>query len=487
MTIKPNTDGRTSVAEFKYKAMMREIIDRIERGQLSGKLMSVRALARQKQLGVSTIVQAYHELERLGWIVTMPKRGYFVASRQQSTPPNYGRQINRVIAGLTLDKAVQYSFNDSTILPLSCTAPSTVIDNELLLNQLHKKALSKRPYRLLMQDPIEGIPALRQAICHHLATSEQLFTQAQVLITNGRQDGLLLALTAAKALAQPIAVESPMSFYFQAILKQLNADVIEVPMQASYQDELTLLSAAYQSQSFATYLVNPNFADPTGRVLTRSEKCQLIDWAVQHKVTLIEYDRGELYFGSERPVTLASLVGRSQCRVICIGDFYDTISPSISLGYLLCINTFDECQFAKQTVAEEPSLVLQYMVQEMMTSGRYKKLLGQLRTQMHVNYTATMALLEPHLASFTDDQLYISQPSGGPCIWFQLPINLSSQVLWNKMIEKKLSIAPGMMFSVNGRYDNYFRITFALPWTDAMAKGMSLLGEVIAEYITLQA
>jgi DNA-binding transcriptional MocR family regulator len=99
----------------------------------------------------------------------------------------------------------------------------------------------------------------------------------------------------------------------------------------------------------------------------------------------------------------------------------------------------------------------------MMTSGRCKKWLGQLRTQMHLNYIATMALLEPHLARLTDDQLYISQPSCGPCIWFQLPVNLSSQALWNKVIEKKLSIAPGIMFSVNGRYDNYFRITFALP------------------------
>jgi DNA-binding transcriptional MocR family regulator len=74
----------------------------------------------------------------------------------------------------------------------------------------------------------------------------------------------------------------------------------------------------------------------------------------------------------------------------------------------------------------------------MMKSGRCQKLLGQLRTQMHLNYTATMALLEPHLARLTDDQLYISQPSCGPCIWFQLPANLSSQALWNKVIEKIL-------------------------------------------------
>ena len=61
--------------QFKYRSIVDEIIMLIERGQLLGKLTSVRALARQKQLGVSTVVQAYHELERLGWIEAKPKMG----------------------------------------------------------------------------------------------------------------------------------------------------------------------------------------------------------------------------------------------------------------------------------------------------------------------------------------------------------------------------------------------------------------------------
>ncbi|PKG58865.1 PLP-dependent aminotransferase family protein [Shewanella sp. GutDb-MelDb] len=472
------------MAAFKYRKVVDEIMTAIEQGQLTGKLMSVRTFAKQRQLGISTIMQAYHELERLGWVVAKPKRGYFVVSRVNAKPPNYGRQINRVLAGLTLDRAVQYSFNDDDILPLSCTAPSTVIDPELLLNQLHKKALAKRPYKLWMQDPIEGVAAFRQAICQHLLRSQQVFNYEQVLITNGRQEGLMLALIAAKALQQPIAVESPMSFYFQTMLKQFNADVVEIPMQADYQDELALLSSAYESQSFTTYLVNPNFADPTGRVLSNSEKLQLIEWAEKHHVTLIEYDRGELYFGSERPVTIASLVcEQSSCRVICIVDFYDTISPTISLGYLLCINSFDECQFAKQTVAEEPSILLQHMVQEMMDSGRYHKHLTALRSQIQQNYSATMALLRPHLATITATPFYLSQPSGGPCIWFQLPADLTSQALWYKVIDNKLSIAPGAMFTLDSRYDNYFRITYALPWNEEMENGIGLLGQIIAEYV----
>jgi len=470
--------------QFKYRSIVDEIIMLIERGQLLGKLTSVRALARQKQLGVSTVVQAYHELERLGWIEAKPKMGYFVVARPQVVELNYGRQVNRVIASLELDQAVQYSFNDPDILPLSCTAPSTVIDPEILLNQLHRKALTKRPYKLWMQDPIEGVAEFRQAICRHLASSQQVFDHQQVLVTNGRQEGLLLALTAAKALKQPIAVESPMSFYFQTMLKQFSADVIEVPMQTHYQDELDLLSDAYKSQPFATYLVNPNFADPTGRVLSVDDKLQLIEWAEQRGVTLIEYDRGELYFGHYRPATLASLVDKkSPCRVISIGDFFDTVSPTISLGYLLCINTFDECQFAKQTIAEEPSIVLQYMMQQMMESGQYQKLLRQLRSQIQANYSEALALLSPALAVVENKQFYISQPSGGPCLWFRLPDGLSSEVLWHKVIEHKLSIAPGVMFSLNQRYDNYFRVTFALPWNKEMINGFKLLGQLVAEYM----
>ena len=473
------------MAEFKYRKIVDELIRAIELGVISAKeegdkLHSVREYAKMKDVGVSTVIQAYHELERLGWIYAKPKCGYFVCSREDIKQPDYGRKVNRVHAGQELASAVQYSFNDPDILPLSCTAPSTVIDNELVLNRLHRQVVKHRPYKLMMQDPIEGIADLREEICRHLLRSGQVFSQQQVLVTNGRQEGLLLALTATQAIGKTLAVESPVSFYFQAMLKQFNVDVIEVPMQGKYGDELELLSLAYQSQPFDTYLVNPSFADPTGRLLSNEDKLALIDWAVAHHVTLIEYDRSELYFGGIRPVTIASLVNEvSPCRVISIGDFYDTISPSISLGYLLCINTFDACLFAKQTVAEDPGIALQHMVTNLLSSGEYQKLLFKLREQIRYNYQKTKSLL----AAILGDSLYISQPDGGPCLWFKLPDGLSSETLWAKVLESKLSIAPGAMFSFNHSYEDYFRITYALPWDEKMEHGIIRLGEIIRDYI----
>jgi len=77
----------------------------------------------------------------------------------------------------------------------------------------------------------------------------------------------------------------------------------------------------------------------------------------------------------------------------------------------------------------------------------------------------------------------MSQPEGGPCLWFKLPLGLSSETLWAKVIESKLSIAPGAMFSFNHSYDDYFRITYALPWDEKMESGMLRLAEIIMDFI----
>ncbi|NRD75712.1 PLP-dependent aminotransferase family protein [Shewanella sp. VB17] len=473
------------MAEFKYLNIVDEMIRAIESGIFSDKtgrhkLTSLRCYAKNKGVGVSTVSQAYIELEKQGWIYSEPKKGYFVALKKESKQPDYGRKINRVHAQLDLANAVQYSFNDPDILALSCTAPSTVINQELLLNRLHKQVIRQRPYKLMMQTPIEGIVELRHEICRHLLRSGQVFSKDQVLVTNGRKEGLLLALAAAKTIGKTVAVESPVSFFFQTVLTQLNSDVIEVPMQENYTDELVLLTKAHKIQCFDTYLVNPNFADPTGRVLSVEDKQSLIEWANEHDVTLIEYDRGELSFGPSRPVTIASLVTQAQpCKVISIADFFDTISPAISLGYLLCINTFLSCQFAKQTMAEEPNIALQYMVTNVMSSGEYHTLVGKLRALMSVNYLKMKNLMKTVLA----DAIYMSQPSGGPSIWCKLPASYSSENLWGYVIKEKVSIAPGAMFSFDKRYDSYFRITFALPWDEKMEQGILRLAEVINAYL----
>lgn len=478
------------MSDFIYRKISDEIIQAINSGILhkGEKLDSVRKLAKKREIGVSTASHVYAELEKSGWIYAIEKKGYYVAniaSQHVTTDvQSYGDSFlsYKELAKLPLANALQYSFNDPNILPLSCTAPSTVIDAETILNQLHRKVIKRRPYRMLMQDPIEGIQPLREEIAKYYLSSGQIIPYKDILITNGRKDGLITAIQALKLQNSCIAIEAPSSFFFQSLIQQYNFKTTAIPMQADFANELTLLDKAFQAEKFSAYLFNPNFNDPTGRVLTTKEKKQLIAWAEKNEVALIEYDRSELHFSSQRPKSVSSLLtSNSTCKVISIVDFYDTVSAAISLGYIICKNTYEQSLFAKQINSEEPSISLQYMILEMLQSGRYQKFVDKVRRQLSIQCTQMLYALKAQVG----DLVILNDPEGGPCLWIGLPDGYSSKDLWHYLIRYNLAIAPGCMFINAIEFDNYFRVTYGLPWDDKMKAGIVDLALHIKAFLSV--
>jgi transcriptional regulator, GntR family len=68
-----------------YEQIARQIKNQIMRGDLRGgePLPSIRVLARELQISVITTKRAYEELEREGYIETVPGKGSFVAVRNK--------------------------------------------------------------------------------------------------------------------------------------------------------------------------------------------------------------------------------------------------------------------------------------------------------------------------------------------------------------------------------------------------------------------
>ncbi len=479
------------MTEFIYQKHCNEIINAINDGTLQhgDKLDSVRILAHKRGIGVSTATHVYHQLEQQGWIKAIAKKGYFVEQPKGNHAQSYGNTFvsRRDLNQLPLTTAVQYSLSMPDVLPLSCTAPSTVIDSEALLNKMHRKALGARPYRIQNHDPAQTAKPLRQQIAKYLLSSGQLVHHDDILITNGRNEGLAIAFLACGLLQNRVAIEVPCSFYFQSMLQQYNISTVAVPMQADFDRELNLLDQAWQQESFAAYLFNPSFNDPTGRVLTDKQKISLIDWAVLRSVTLIEYDRGDLYFGGQRPASTASLLPKdSHCKIISINDFYDTISDRFGLGYLICKNTFQACEISQQPGAELPLVSSQAMLLELFQSGHYRKHVNRVRLKLAQQCQQMKSILNEVLESeLAQGQLYISQPAGGPCLWIGLPEGKSSTDLWQVLIEKQVAIAPGCLFFNNQDFDNYLRVTFGLPWDNQMENGVWTLARAIKSFVSV--
>ncbi|MCL4151024.1 UNVERIFIED_CONTAM: hypothetical protein GTU68_053729, partial [Idotea baltica] len=64
-----------------YRKLANQFIDEIETGKRpeGGRMPSLRQLAKQQAISMSTVVSCYQELESQGWIHSRPQAGYFVS------------------------------------------------------------------------------------------------------------------------------------------------------------------------------------------------------------------------------------------------------------------------------------------------------------------------------------------------------------------------------------------------------------------------
>lgn len=465
------------MTNFKYQQLRTTLANAINEGIYLDKLPSVRALSEQFNVSIATVQKAIEALERSGLVEAKPKRGYFICHNESRAVASYGDNYQLVSCRQEQERQVLFSLNDKTLMPLSSTAPSSIVDISSTLGKLQRKVFDKSIYQYQVDDQLQGELSFRRNISLFLHRQQHSINPDNIHITVGRRESLVVALAACKAIGATVAVESPTSFYFQAVINRLCQHVITVPMQTSYDKELELLDNAYQQHRFCVYLVNPSFNDSTGRVLKEQDKIKLLKWAAVRGVTIIEYDRSELYFLADKPKSLAHLATTiSKASVISIQDFFDTVSSRINMGFILTVNMRQAVIDAKHTLTEGPCINSQMLLNELLQSGEYERHLAKLRAKLFENYSKAKQLLKTHLPK----QCHFNNVSGGPCLWFFTPYQ-NSQQIWHELIEQGVAIAPGNMFSNSEEYKHFFRITFALPWNTELAKALISVCQALAQ------
>src|SRR4028118_1491542 len=89
MPLEQATTAARNSNSLLYEQVSERILHLIEGGTLrpGQRVPSVRELSTQQGISVSTVLQAYRQLENAGWIEARPQSGYYVRQAQQSLPP----------------------------------------------------------------------------------------------------------------------------------------------------------------------------------------------------------------------------------------------------------------------------------------------------------------------------------------------------------------------------------------------------------------
>jgi DNA-binding transcriptional MocR family regulator len=460
---------------FLYQHISQDIHAQIAAGTLKpgDKLPSLRALSRQRGVSVTTVSQAYLELEAQGQILVRPQSGYYVTFRPTAlAQPEIATldPVPSLVGRDALIERVTATLRQPGIVPLG----STTLDASLLPNKALQRLIQQasRQPEVYASAPAAGHVNLRRQIAQRTLDSRRPVLADDVVITSGCMEALNLSL---RLLCQPgdvIAVESPCFYGILQAIESLGLRALEIPASPQTGLSLDALREALAQYRITAVVTVPSFQNPLGCCMPLEHKRQFLKLAEDHDFQIIEDDiYGEFYFGNPPP-TLYAL--DTQDRVILCSSFSKTVAPGFRVGWALPGRRRERFLQLKRMTSLSTASLPQYVLAEYLGSGAYQRYLRRLRQRLAENHQLALPLLAQGLPPGTR----ISQPEGGFVFWIALPEPFTGIAFYEAALAAGIGVAPGAMFSTGPAYDHCVRLSLSLAWGPRLEGALQALGQI---------
>jgi DNA-binding transcriptional MocR family regulator len=475
MTSTDRALGLTKTAELS--ADLRQMIDT---GTLSlgERLPSVRELARVRRLSVTTVVQAYRELEALDVVEARLRSGYYVKfdSRNaiRSTPR---RRLTPAPAGLQdyydlMPELLAEAGREGRVLRLGVASLEGDLLPQKVLAQLTRKVLRTRGARLLgYADPI-GLEALRKRIARLVIEHGISISADDIVVTSGCQEALSIALLCLCRPGDVVAVQSPCYPGVLKAMQVMGLRAVEVPTIPAGLD-LDALEAAIRKNKVRACYVMPNCANPTGLIYSEDTKRGLCKLAAQYDLPVIEDSaNADLHFGFS-PLSALKHYDAGGLVLYC-ASFSKTVAPAFRVGWLIAGRFARQAEQLKYALSIGVPLLQQVVIERFIAEGGYRRSVSHARPVLAATMSQLLRCVEEGFPAGTDWH----RPYGGMCAWIRLPPAVDGERLRRQALDVGVSIAPGRMFSPFGVYRNHIRLGWGGKWTDRAATGTLAVGSI---------
>jgi len=467
---------------YRYQAVEKHIMTMIGSGALGldDKLPSLRSLSANLRVSISTVNQAYIELEHKGVIESRPRSGFFV--RQESrrlprtetspTPMNEPRPVTR--SGLI--QTVLESVGRADIVPLGVVAPGASLLPLKEMARIMGSVVKNDPWRAMGYAPIPGDPELIRQIAFRSMEHGIPAKPDDPLITAGCMEALYLSLRSICRRGDTVLIQSPTYYCFLQLLETLGLRAIEAPSDPETGVSPKELRRALQTFDISACVLAPNFNNPDSSLTPDDAKKEIVTILARHNIPLVEDDvSSDLYFGTKRPGTYKQFDKKG--LVLLCSSFSKTIAPGYRIGWMLPGRFRQKALEIKATTNVSTSAPAQMAIAEYLRQGRMERHLKKLRGTVEKQ----MDTMQLHLGRHFPEGTRVTHPRGGAVLWMELPKNVDSVELFFQARAKSIGIAPGAIFSTQDKFTNYIRISCGFPWSEQIHEGIRTLGEMASE------
>ena len=441
------------------------------------RLPSVRQLAQQHAVSMSTAQQVYRHLENRGMVEARPKSGCFVAPRA-AVLPEPALDLRMEAASLVnMDQVLQeflWIVNDPQAVPSFHAAPARSLLPEAKLQHL-LAGVNRRHPEYASNYQMSGSAALRQQIARRAVASGVQLNPDEIVVTNGGMEAIYLALRSVAGAGDTIVLESPTYFHLLQVIESLGMRALEIPTHPRDGISLEALDVATRTPgAVKACVLLPNFPNPMGSLMPVARKRELVALMAERGITLIESDiYGETYFGEQRPPVLKSFDAAGD--VMLCSAFTKTVAPGYRIGWVAPGRHFLKTQSLKFRTSVACPMLQQEVLAQFIADGGYDHHLRKLRAALKVQMHQMVDAVARHFPM----GCRMSLPQGGLMLWIELPRHVDSREVFALARLEHIGVAPGAAFSTTRRFDHFIRLQYGEPFTAQTEVAIRRLGQIV--------
>jgi DNA-binding transcriptional MocR family regulator len=441
------------------------------------RLPSVRSLARNERVSISTVLEAYRLLEDGGKIASRPRSGYYVrtAVPAAALEPRTSRPAARPTR-VSIAELVMMLIRDTrnpALLPLGAAIPDPARHPTPRLHAIAAAIARHHPARAAAYEVPPGSTALRTQIARRALTAGCALAPEDIVITSGGQEAMHIALRAVCRPGDTVAIESPIYFGILQAIETLGLRAFEVPTHPRAGMDLGALATALARNPIKACLVIPSFSNPLGSLMPVEAKRALVELCAKRDLPLIECDiYGELPHSGDRPPAAKAFDQKG--LVLHYSSYSKVLDPGFRVGWIAPGRFRAAVEREKLVTNIATATLPQLALAEFLSGSSYERHLRRVRRI----YARNVAAMAHAIATWFPPGTRVTRPTGGFVLWVELPPHVDSLALYERALKAGISVAPGPVFSAKQGYRNCIRLN-AARFNDQVERAIATLGRLL--------
>ena len=411
--------SKTPLYEQLYRAVRADIMS----GTLAGgtRLPSKRQLAANLRVSQITVETAYGQLLAEGYIVSEPRRGYFV-QKQLAVPAQ--TQAPKVAAPHTHAVPAddcKYDFR-TNIVDTECFPFATWA-------RLSRSVLSEYSDRLLRATDPCGAAELREQIARYLYDFRGINISPDNILVGAGSEYLMHLVIQLLGRDRVYALENPGYRKLYQIFDVSGVAVRPLPL-----DKSGLRADALAASDASVVYLTPSHHFPLGTVMPAARRMEILRWAsAAPDRYIIEDDYDSEFRYASRPIPALGEMDRAG-RVVYVNTFAKSLSPALRIGYLVLPDALmaryrERFSLYSSTV---PSFD-QHTLAAFMRTGGFERHISRSRKVYQARRDALMAALDRELADLPHE---VSRSEAG----LHLLLHMRNGMLERELIERARAV-----------------------------------------------